>query len=145
MVEPEIAAQAARTIKRAQLDGIRAAIELMERDAAEGRIPIVGDRQFHLRIAEATGNAVLVSVVGQMFDGRSNPLFVKLADYFENPKSWAAAIAEHRAVLDALAARDPDAAREAMRSHMQLSHKRFTAGWPGVRAPTGRPAATKLA
>ena len=143
VVEPEIAAQAARTIKRAQLDGIRAAIELMERDAAEGRIPIVGDRQFHLRIAEATGNAVLVSVVGQMFDGRSNPLFVKLADYFENPKSWAAAIAEHRAVLDALAARDPDAAREAMRSHMQLSHKRFTAGWPGLRAPTGRPSAPK--
>ena len=76
---------------------------------------------------------MLVSVVGQLFDGRANPLFVKLAGYFESPKSWAAAIREHRRVLDALAAHDADAARAAMRSHMQLSHKRFSAGWPDTK------------
>ncbi len=130
LIEPEVAAQAAVTIKRAQLDGVAAAIALMEADARDGHIPTAGDRQFHLRIAEAAGNGVLVSVVGQLFDGRANPLFVKLAHYFENPKSWAAAIREHRKVLDALAAHDAGAARAAMRSHMQLAHKRFNAGWP---------------
>ena len=133
LIEPEVAAQAAAHIKRAQLDGIAASIALMESDAGLGRIPTAGDRQFHVRIAEAAGNGVLVSVVGQLFDGRANPLFVKLAHYFENPKSWAAAIREHRRVLDALAARDAAAARAAMRSHMQLSHKRFTAGWPDAK------------
>ena len=143
LIEPEVAAQAARNLKRVQLDPIRAAIDTMEADAAAGRIPTAGDRQFHVRIAEAAENSVLTNVVGQLFDGRSNTLFVKLADYFENPKSWAAAIAEHRRVLDALAARDPDAAREAMRSHLQLSHKRFAAAWPQAKKPAAAAHASK--
>ena len=83
-----------------------------------------------------TGNGVLVSVVSQLFNGRTSPLFSKLAAYFENPKSWAAAIAEHRKVLAALEARDPEAAAQAMQNHMQLSHKRFTVGWPEPKART---------
>ena len=137
VLEPEIAAEAARNIKRAQLDALGKTIVLMEEDAAAGRIPTAGDRQFHMRIAEAAGNGVLVSMVGQLFDGRSNPLFTKLALYFENPKSWAAAISEHRSVLEALVARDPDAARDTMRHHIQMSHKRFNAGWPKTRRKTG--------
>ncbi len=130
VIEPEIAAQAARNIKRAQLDTLAKTITLMEDDAAAGRIPTAGDRQFHVLIAEAAGNGVLVSMTAQLFDGRSNPLFTKLALYFENPKSWAAAIGEHRQVLAALASRDAEAARDAMRHHIQMSHKRFNAGWP---------------
>ena len=137
VLEPEIAAAAAHHMTRAQLDGISKAIALMEEEAAAGHIPTAGDRQFHVRIAEASGNGVLVSLVGQLFDGRSNPLFTKLALYFENPKSWAAAISEHRSVLAALAARDSDAARDAMRHHMQMSHKRFNAGWPKAQRKTG--------
>ena len=137
VIEPEIAAQAALNIKRGQLDGLGKAIALMEEDAAAGRIPPAGDRQFHVRIADAAGNGVLVSVTGQLFDGRANPIFTKLALYFENPKSWAAAIGEHRQVLDALAARDPDAARDAMRHHIQMSHKRFSAGWPKAQRKNG--------
>ena len=105
----------------------------METEAAAGRIPIEGDRRFHVRIAQAAGNGVLVSVVRQLFDGRTSPLFSKLAAYFENPESWAAAIAEHRRVLAALEIGDAAAAARAMKSHMQLSHKRFTAGWPGAK------------
>ena len=137
VLEPEIAAEAARNIKRAQLDTLAKTITLMEQDAAAGCIPTAGDRQFHVSIADAAGNGVLVSMVGQLFDSRSNPLFTKLALYFENPKSWAAAISEHRSVLDALAAHDADAAREAMRHHIQMSHKRFNAGWPKAQRKTG--------
>ncbi|HBL66736.1 MAG TPA: FadR family transcriptional regulator, partial [Achromobacter sp.] len=45
-----------------------------------------------LRVAEMANNAVLVRVVGELFDERHNPLSVKLGDYFENPDSWAVAI-----------------------------------------------------
>ena len=138
VIEPQIAALAARNITAAQLLGVRAAIEQMEAEAAAGHIPIEGDRLFHVRVAEAAGNGVLVSVVRQLFDGRSSPLFSKLAAYFENPDSWAAAIAEHRRVLAALQAGDAAAAAKAMKGHMQMSHKRFTAGWPGAKR---RPAA----
>jgi len=143
VIEPQVAALAARNIKRAQLDGIRAAIEEMESEAAAGRIPINGDRNFHVRIAEAAGNGVLVNVVSQLFDGRTSPLFSKLAAYFENPKSWAAAIEEHRRIFHALEARAPEEAALAMQSHMQMSHKRFTAGWPKPKRKSP-PATTRL-
>ena len=83
----------------------------------------------------AASCATLLSVdftLGQLFNGRNNPLFSKLAAYFENPNSWAAAIAEHRRILAALEAHDPEAAAGAMQVHMQLSHNRFTAGWPAA-------------
>ena len=48
-------------------------------------------------------NAVLVRVVGDLFDQRLNPYFAKLANYFENPQSWRAAHAEHEEIRHALA------------------------------------------
>jgi DNA-binding FadR family transcriptional regulator len=68
---------------------------------------------------------VLVRVVGELFDQRLNPYFAKLAHYFENPESWNAALAEHRAIRDAIAAHDPDAARVTMREHLARSQARF--------------------
>jgi len=39
-------------------------------------------------------------------------------------------------VVDAIASRSPDAARDAMARHLASSHDRFTANWPG--APASR-------
>src|SRR6266568_1670312 len=88
--------------------------------------------------------AVLVRVVGELFDQRLNPYFAKLAHYFENPQSWNAALAEHRAIRDAIAAHDPDAARVTMREHLARSQARFAQNFgteassaPRVRARGG--------
>ena len=119
VVEGELAALAAQNAVPAAVEGLRAAVDAMAREAA-------------------AGNAVLARVVGELFDERHNPLSVKLGDYFENPASWAAAIDEHRQVIDAIAARDPQAARAAMHHHLSRSHDRLTASWP---APLEAPAA----
>src|SRR5687767_6673736 len=50
MIESELAAQAARQMKKAQIAGLRAAISLMEDTVAAGRMPTQGDRLFHVRI-----------------------------------------------------------------------------------------------
>ena len=76
-----------------------------------GEASMIHDRAFHVAVAGCLDNAVLVRVVGELFDQRLNPYFAKLAHYFENPQSWSAALAEHRAIRDAIAARDPEAAR----------------------------------
>lgn len=141
MIESELAAHAARHMKPALVRGLREAIAIMEKEAAAGQVPVRGDRLFHLRIAEAADNSVLLRVVTELFDERhSNPLYEQLGSHFENSHSWAAAIAEHRAVVDAIAKRSADAAREAMRRHLAKSHDRFTAGWPAV--PESPPART---
>ena len=129
LIESELAANAARTMKRSQLTGLRDAISVMETDAAAGQPPTRGDRLFHTRIAEASANSVLVRIVSELYDERHNPLFEQLGSHFETAKSWAIAVAEHRAVVEAIANRAPQTARDAMTAHLLNSHNRFTASW----------------
>ena len=132
LIECELAARAALTMKAAQIRGLREAVRQMAAEAGEGRMPTQGDRLFHVRIVESAGNAVLTRIVTELYDERHNPLFQQLGSHFENVDSWKLAIAEHEAVIDAIVAHDPEAARRAMSHHLTLSHDRFTASW---RAP----------
>lgn len=148
VVEGELAAIAARTMGRAQVAALNEALAVMEEEMRAGRIPIEGDRLFHARIAEASENAPLMHVVGELFDERNNPLFAQLGHHFENETNWQCALDEHRAVLDAIAARAPQRARAAMHEHLQLSHDRFAVAWPqGSPEPEARsePAPMRLA
>jgi GntR family transcriptional regulator, transcriptional repressor for pyruvate dehydrogenase complex len=146
LIEAELAAHAARSMKKPQVAGLREAIALMEEEAAAGQTPTQGDRLFHTRVAEASNNSVLLRVVSELFDERYNPLFEQLGTHFENAASWAAAIAEHRSVLDAIAGKAPQVARDAMSLHLSNSHDRFTANWPvAARAAPSRTAGTKPA
>jgi DNA-binding FadR family transcriptional regulator len=130
LVEGELAATAAREMNAAQLRGLREAIAVMEEDIVRGEMPMRGDRLFHVRIAEAAENAPLLRIVSALFDERFNPLFVQLGAHFENEPSWRAAVAEHQAVVAAIAAHDAAKARRAMHTHLQQSHDRFAAAWP---------------
>jgi DNA-binding FadR family transcriptional regulator len=101
----------------------------MKDDIARQALPIQGDRLFHLRLAEASENAPLARIVGELFDERSKPLYAQLGAHFENEPTWRAAVAEHQAVIDAIAARDSQAARAAMHAHLQRSQDRFARPW----------------
>jgi GntR family transcriptional repressor for pyruvate dehydrogenase complex len=127
LVEAELAALAARGHTAALIKRLRAALKAMEDDIAIGVMPIRGDREFHLALAEASGNAALLRVVTELFDERNNPLFEQLGRHFENVKSWRHAVAEHRAVVRAVAAGDASGAKKAMQHHLQNSHDRFAA------------------
>ena len=129
LIEPELAALAARRKAPAALKRLRAAVKRMEDDIAQGVAPIRGDREFHLALAEASDNAALVRVVAELFDERHNPLFEQLGRHFENARSWRQAVAEHRAVLRAVVAGEVGAARAAMRCHLGNSHDRFAVAW----------------
>jgi len=126
LIESELAAIAAQRMKKPQVAGLREAVELMESEVAEGRMPTRGDRLFHVRVAAAADNSVLLRVVSELYDERHNPLFEQLGSHFETAGSWAMAIAEHTAVVDAIAKRSPEAARAAMATHLSNSHDRFT-------------------
>jgi DNA-binding FadR family transcriptional regulator len=139
LIEAELAALAARSRTPATVKRLRAAVKAMEDDIARGIMPMRGDREFHVALAEASDNAALVRVVTELFDERNNPLFVQLGHHFENARSWRAAVAEHRAVLRAVADGDAALARRAMRDHLQQSHDRFAAALE--EAPPARRAA----
>ena len=130
LVECELAAQAALSMDAAAVQGLRQALACMADDMARSLAPVRGDRQFHLRIAEAAGNGPLLRTVTELFDERNNPLFEQLGHHFETPPSWGLALAEHQAVIEAIAASDAGAARAAMHQHLQQSHDRFAGTWP---------------
>jgi DNA-binding FadR family transcriptional regulator len=129
VIEAECAALAAKSANKGQVQAIEDALAEMERELAEARQPLPGDRMFHLRIAEATGNGALVAVIRMLWEERTGPLYKQLEHHYDSPALWHAAMAEHRAVLKAIAARDADAARSAMQRHLNQAYKRFSKGW----------------
>ena len=129
VVEGEIASMVASQAKRRDFAAMNLAIQSMQKDADRGVVPIEGDRAFHSALVQACGNTVLIETVQGFWDARRGPLFERLGDYFETPKSWQSAIAEHNAILEAMRARDASAARSAMHAHMDKSHARFSASW----------------
>ena len=126
-VEIESAGLAAERATRAQLRAIGAALEAMDRAAAQGKDAVDQDLELHRAIAEATGNAQfprflqfigrhliprrIVSGMPQSMGGRE--VYLKLLQ------------AEHGAIVEAIRSRDPKAAREAMRRHLTRSVERY--------------------
>ena len=95
-------------------------------DAGDPAVPLVSDRLFHLRIAEASGNSAFALVVKTLWDQRTGPLFMQLENHFTTEETWTTAIKEHRDVLNAILKRDTKGARLAMRRHMDNAAKRFS-------------------
>ena len=134
VVEGETAALAAQQATRRDLQAMSRAIEHMRTLADRNEMPLESDRAFHLAIVAACGNAVLTETVQTFWDSRRGPIFTRLGGYFETVQSWRSAIAEHEAIRDAIAARDPAAARAAMHEHMDKSHQRLSASWRRTKA-----------
>ena len=132
VIEGETAALAAKSAKKGQVAAIEEALETMKHELDDDRQPLDGDRMFHLRIAEATGNGALVAVVDMLWEDRTGPLYKQLEHHYDSPSLWHTAMAEHRAVLKAIAAKDAAAARAAMQRHLNQAYKRFSTGWDMV-------------
>jgi GntR family transcriptional regulator, transcriptional repressor for pyruvate dehydrogenase complex len=102
---------------------------LLARDEATGRM----DFEFHRAIAAATNNPFYVEVLDAL-GMRAIPCditspwgtdSVLTREYQEGLQH------EHLAILRAITAGDPDAAREAMRAHLSASQKRYRARLKG--------------
>jgi DNA-binding FadR family transcriptional regulator len=144
LIESECAALAARDGTAAQIRAIKQAFERLMRapDGRSNEATLEDDRRFHQCIAEASNNSALVMVVGVLWEQRMGPLFMQLENHFTKPSTWATVNEEHRAILDAIAGRDPAKARAAMRRHMDNAARRFSESWNEKPAPRGqRPAA----
>jgi DNA-binding FadR family transcriptional regulator len=129
LIESECAALAAKQASKAQVRAIEEALDQMDGDRRHGRMPLASDRQFHLRIAEASGNSALALVVKMLWEQRTGPLFLRLEHHFNTPELWGVAIAEHRDIVAAIARRDAAGARAAMRRHMDHAARRFSKSW----------------
>lgn len=118
LIEGEIAFTAAETATPADLDGIAETLALMERAIADGQDTRPSDRLFHVRIAAATGNSVLVSVVEGLWANMVAPVFDVLGRRTGLTDNQRTTLADHISIVEALRRRDPATARAVMREHL---------------------------
>jgi GntR family hexuronate regulon transcriptional repressor len=118
MIESETVALAATLIDDEQLERLNGIIDRMEE---ENRLGIQGesaDRQFHVAIAECTGNSALVTVIDQLWEIReTSPMVINLMEKARSQGVKPIAD-EHRLIVAALRKHDPAAARAAMQGHL---------------------------
>lgn len=107
------------------LETLRSTLHAMRTEIEAGRKPLDQDRQFHVLIAEQSGNSVLARLIADLFDERHSPMSAQFRVKFEDKDTWAFALAEHEAILAALEARDPLLAQSAMHRHLDSSRRRW--------------------
>jgi GntR family transcriptional repressor for pyruvate dehydrogenase complex len=112
-------ALAAVSITDEQLAELDELLEEMAADDSNEPSVMDADHRFHLAIANATGNSAIRSVIEYLWDLRTrSPL---AANMFARAKRGGITprVEEHRPIVAALKARDPHAARNAMRRHLR--------------------------
>jgi len=78
------------------------------------------DAQFHTAIIEASHNVVMLHMMRSMFELLQTGVFYNRQVMFRQRTTRQALLDQHRAINDALQARDPDAARAAVRTHLDF-------------------------
>ncbi|KPQ14931.1 MAG: GntR family transcriptional regulator, transcriptional repressor for pyruvate dehydrogenase complex [Rhodobacteraceae bacterium HLUCCO18] len=78
------------------------------------------DAEFHLAIIEASHNVILLHMMRSTFDLLREGVFFNRQIMFKNRTTRDLLLEHHRAINDALQARDPDAAREAVVTHLSF-------------------------
>jgi len=145
-LESEAASLAAQRHTPAQLRSIHAALETLEAGIKAAQTAVNPDIEFHLSIIRATGNAYFIDLFTQL-----GPLMIPRArvDLFKSDRRakvrYLALIQqEHAQIYQAIARRDAEAARAAVRLHLTNSRERLRAAlerMPGRRAvPRSEPA-----
>lgn len=130
MLESQIAASAALVVGSAALDALVAATDDMQRGWEAGDLVanVEADLQFHRIVVDHCGNRMLQAlydnVAGLLTETQRQPI------PRTGTERMVESLGEHRAVIAALRARDPDAARAAMAAHV-----RNTALHAGVTLP----------
>lgn len=117
LFESEAAALAAAQIDDETLVELAGYLRIMAKAEPHDEAGELADQDFHRTIAKASGNAAVTYVIEMLWRLRTEVEPVKAAYESVCSKDIEAREKEHQDILDALRARDPAAARTAMRRH----------------------------
>ncbi|MFK7885923.1 MAG: FadR/GntR family transcriptional regulator [Gammaproteobacteria bacterium] len=118
LFESEAAALAAKDIDQATLNKLAELVATMDVvDPADPELADEADRDFHMTIAEASGNSAILFLIQQLWKMRTEIEDVKKAYASVCSHDVGARGNEHEDILKALETRDPALARGAMRQH----------------------------
>ncbi len=115
MLEPEIAALAAKRAQKEQLDEARAAVAAMDGALDDADLFVEFDLDFHLALAEATQNPIFPMLIDSIVDllREQRKRIARTKGGLERGQF------HHKKILRAVEQHDADSARDAMRAHLQ--------------------------
>ena len=128
VLEMQSARLAAQRATQEAIEAIDDVLEANCRDVESGGSGLGEDAVFHVKIAEASGNVLLRTLISLLA-----PQMIKVSQDFDTCRFGRAenALAEHRQILDAIRDRDPERAAREMVAHITESrrqHQRIVEG-----------------
>jgi GntR family transcriptional repressor for pyruvate dehydrogenase complex len=115
ILEPEIAALAAARIEEQHLALMRDAVAVMDRSLQDPDAYIEADLDFHLSLAEAVANPLILSLIDSIV-GVLREQRIKIFNVDGGPERGQF---HHKRILSAIERRDSIESRDAMRAHLQ--------------------------
>jgi len=115
ILEPEIAALAAVRILEPELATMREAVAVMDRAGHDPDAYIEADLDFHLALAEAAANPIILSLIDSIV-GLLREQRLRIFRVSGGPERGQA---HHKRILDAVERHDAEKARETMRAHLE--------------------------
>lgn len=115
MLEPEIAALAARRATQDQVTAMQEAVQAMDASLQDADAYIAADNQFHRALAQGTQNVLVLALVDSIVDllsGQRKQIFAVEGGPVRGQLN-------HKRLLDAIRHHDPEAARQAMCAHLR--------------------------
>jgi GntR family transcriptional repressor for pyruvate dehydrogenase complex len=115
ILEPGIAALAAARVHEDDLAAMREAVAVMDRAQKDPAAYIEADLDFHLALAEAVANPLILSLIDSIV-GLLREQRIRIFNVEGGPQRGQV---HHKRILDAMERRDPEMARAAMRAHLE--------------------------
>jgi GntR family transcriptional repressor for pyruvate dehydrogenase complex len=115
ILEPEIAVLAATRVEEQHLTTMREAVAIMDRSRQDPDAFIEADLDFHLALAEAAANPLILSLIDSIV-GLLREQRMKIFRVDGGPERGQF---HHKRILQAIEHRDPEQARATMRDHLQ--------------------------
>ena len=119
ILEPEFTALAATRIEEQQLAMMREAVDLMDHSMRDPEAYIEADLDFHLALAEAAGNPLILALLDSIVD----VLREERLGVFRVPGGPTRGQVHHKLILKAIEQHNPRKARKAMIAHMTQIHE----------------------
>ena len=125
LIEPELAAAAAKAATKEEIALLAATVERAEAHFRKGERAEEDDYAFHTVLSAASRNTILAELVRHLWDLRRHPMWDTVRNRVVLPEHRMEVIADRRAIVTALRRGDAAAARKAMKSIMSKAEKRY--------------------
>jgi DNA-binding GntR family transcriptional regulator len=130
MIEPTVAAQAAKSAEAADVERLRALVDEQADAVGDAERAFLAARRFHIGLVEISGNRRMSRIVVELLDEvrRLHSLLPSVDSHLTSQEELQA----HRGLVEALAAGDADRAAEVMAEHVAEVARALVHGFSGV-------------